>query len=256
MTRQNKIISAIKRTGLLAVSPPADSVIDDLKSKFQHSERSFIYGFLKRLADCLYCHASPGVLEATILELLSTENPKGKRLLNLGGGFGQVSAIFEYLGFEVYNIDLEVQDDQITAKNIRFNLNSPDPLPVPNRTFDVVICQEIIEHLENPWQLFRRAKAALKPDGILVLSTPNIESLSSRLRFWLTGYHKWFTPDSFTYHVNPVADWEIKLIAQKTGFNLLKLKGNGDYFFHRESLSERKIKNKNEELIYFFTPIN
>lgn len=40
--------------------------------------------------------------------------------------------------------------------------------------FDVVTAGEIIEHVENPGMLLRNLKRHMKPDGLLVLSTPNV----------------------------------------------------------------------------------
>jgi len=251
---KNKITDLIKKTGLLSISPTEDPVIGKLMIKFEHKERSFIYGHIKRLVDCLYCHAAPGTLEMTLSELrASVPDTKGRRLLNLGGGTGQVANILTELGYEVFNLDLDVKPENETSHNLSCDLNSTNPLPTEKGSFDVVLCQEIIEHLENPWKLFRDASASLKPGGLLILSTPNIQSSYSRLRFFLTGYHKWFSPGCFDYHINPLPDWEIRLIANRTGFRLEKLRGSGDFFFDRNNSNEKEIIHRNEELIYLFT---
>lgn len=227
-------------------------LIAEIKTRFQHNQRSFSYKYFRLMVDCLYCHASPGVIEKIIEELENLNlNHQQKKLLNLGGGTGQVARIFEYLGYSVFNIDLEIKDRDLSAKNINFNLNDCRSLPVDTK-FDIVLCQEIIEHLENPWKLFRDAKDVLTPNGLLIISTPNINSQISRLRFLLTGYFSWFTPDCFAYHINPLPHWEIKLIGLKTGFRFLKLLGNGDYFFHKINVSEKKIIRDNDGLIFIF----
>lgn len=41
------------------------------------------------------------------------------------------------------------------------------------RTFDTILCGELIEHLENPYAFLRRLRTLLATDGRLVLSTPN-----------------------------------------------------------------------------------
>ena len=49
------------------------------------------------------------------------------------------------------------------------------PLELPyERVFDYVVCADVIEHLQNRAQLLRGARRYLKPDGKLIISTPNI----------------------------------------------------------------------------------
>src|SRR5271157_4619416 len=94
-------------------------LIKKIKTKFTHNERSFVYGGIKYLVDSLYCHASPGVLATVALELENLKKNKkisGNKLLNVGGG--QVSAIYESIGYDVYNLDIGIKPD---IKNILFN---------------------------------------------------------------------------------------------------------------------------------------
>jgi 2-polyprenyl-3-methyl-5-hydroxy-6-metoxy-1,4-benzoquinol methylase len=173
-------------------------------------------------------------------------------VLNLGGGAGQMSSILEFMGFDVVNTDIVTETEN--AKNIKVDLNSASKLPLPEKSFDFVICQEVIEHLENPWSLFRLAKRYIKPKGCLILTTPNIHSSISKTIFKKTNYFKWFLPENLSYHINPLPFWEIKLIAKKAGFNLIDLKGNADYFFGREATKEKPVcvLNKNDILIFIF----
>ena len=238
----HNIKSALRNSILFTTSTPQNTAINQLSALFKHQKRSFFYFWRKYLADSLYCHASPGVLETIILEL---GDGTGKKLLNLGGGSGQVSKIFESLGFDVYNIDLIVEEEN--EHNRKLDLNK-DKLPFSDNFFDVVVAQEIIEHLENPWNMLRVSKNALKPAGKLIISTPNILSFHSRVRFLFTGYFPWFTPSCFEYHVNPIPFWQLDLIAKQTGLTIEKVQGNGEYFFG----ASKNVKGtlfKNEEII-------
>lgn len=42
------------------------------------------------------------------------------------------------------------------------------------RRFDIVMAQELIEHLDNPGVFLKNVKKALREDGFLILSTPNV----------------------------------------------------------------------------------
>ncbi|MFA5023119.1 MAG: class I SAM-dependent methyltransferase [Candidatus Paceibacterota bacterium] len=240
----------LKETGFFTVKAPDDILIENIKNKFEHEKRSFFFGWKKHLVDSLYCHASPGVLEETLRLISDTAKASGD-LLNLGGGTGQVSQIFKSLGHEVYNVDLALENTD--EKNIRWDLNQK-PYPFADQTFDFIVGQEIIEHLENPWEFFRQAKRILRPNGLFIISTPNILSTRSRLKFLLTGYFPWFTPDCFSYHINPVPYWQIELIARQTGWQIEKTLGNGDYFFPQKRKSLAKILSRNEEIIIALKP--
>lgn len=252
---KNKIIDATKAvlrsTGFIIVKPRDNELVRKLKLKFEHRERGFVYNFIKRAVDSLDCHASPGVIETILTEF--DENLKrngGNKLLNLGGGTGQVADIYREIGLDVYNLDIAVDSEDL--KNKKFDLNCNEELPYEKESFDFVVCSEIIEHLENPWKLFRDVKSVLKKDGIFILSTPNVLSVYSRLIFLLTGYFKWFTPECFAFHINPLPIWEVRIINEKVGFKELKVKGSGDFYFNRGSQNIRRILRNNEELILVF----
>jgi ubiquinone/menaquinone biosynthesis C-methylase UbiE len=75
----------------------------------------------------------------------------------------------------------------------RVNLNT-EPLPYPDRVFDLVTCSEVIEHLENYRALLREANRVLKPGGLLVVTTPNVLNAYSRLRYLVCGFANLFGP--------------------------------------------------------------
>jgi 2-polyprenyl-3-methyl-5-hydroxy-6-metoxy-1,4-benzoquinol methylase len=221
-----------------------------IKTKFQHEVRGFNYGITRRFADSFICHATPGILETVVQYLLNIDLKK--KLLNLGGGIGQVAKIFKELGFDVYNLDIEVPKNQENEKNIQFNLNDDKALPFAEKNFQVVVCQEVVEHLENPWKLFKDVKRVLETDGLFIVTTPNPQSIRSRLRYLCTGYFDWFTPECFEYHINPIFNWELNIIAKENGFQLIEIMGSGDYFKQSKKKLVKDVLLKNEGLIYVF----
>jgi 2-polyprenyl-3-methyl-5-hydroxy-6-metoxy-1,4-benzoquinol methylase len=226
-----------------------EEVVKKIKKEFIHSDRELIYKTRKYYVDCLYCHASPGTLETSIVELYDLLNKvSDNKLLNVGGGAGQLSDIFTALGLDVYNIDLEPQT--VDEKSYQLDLNKSADLPFQNEFFDLVICQEVIEHIENPWKLFRQIKSVLKKEGYFILTTPNIQSEYSKRLFIKTSYFQWYTPDCLSYHINPLPVWEIELIAEKNRFELLSVKGNGDYY--KKSINEEETIKNCECLIFTF----
>ena len=43
-----------------------------------------------------------------------------------------------------------------------------------DNTYDYILFSDVLEHLYNPWEVLKRCKKLLKPDGSVILSIPNI----------------------------------------------------------------------------------
>lgn len=249
---KEKLKNILRFLNLIIIKPKDPKEIKDLKMNFIHNERSFIYCGIKYLVDCLDFEASPGVAETILLKLIGFKKNRKvseNKLLNMGGGSGQAALLYEKIGFDVYSLDLRSSTGD--KKNMYFDLNKDMPIPFEKKSFDVVICQEVIEHVENPWKIFRNAKELLKDDGIFIVSTPNILSLQSKIMFLFKGYFKWFTKRDLAYHINPIPEWEMKLIAEKNNFNIYSTKGNGDYFLNKNNVNYNKLIRNNEIVIFF-----
>lgn len=156
---------------------------------------------------------APGVWE-TALDLLEQ---RGGRVLVAGAGRGGLSWILAEAGYAVTSIDLHPEHFKVPALNCTFcDLNQPLPFAADN--FDLVLAIEVVEHLENPWAFLREAIRVLKPGGNLVFSTPNVESLASRLCFLTSGSLPYFKEDSFVgcYHVTPIFSWAVERCCRTT----------------------------------------
>jgi len=74
-----------------------------------------------------------------------------------------------------------------------------DRFPYADGSFDTVVCGELIEHLfQDPMHLMAEINRILKPEGRVVLTTPNIASLRG-ISAILQGYH----PGFFHAYIKP-----------------------------------------------------
>lgn len=89
--------------------------------------------------------------------------------------------------------------------------------------FSTVVAGEFIEHMENPYQLLRDLRPLLKPDGRLVLSTPNPAAFPVLL-FEAIRSKAFFYADDHTYYFLP--RW-VERMLNWTGYRLVDIKSVG-----------------------------
>jgi len=58
------------------------------------------------------------------------------------------------------------------------------------KKFDLIVCSEVIEHLDDTCFILTKMKSLLKKNGYIILTVPNIENIFSRITFFLTGAFK------------------------------------------------------------------
>jgi len=103
------------------------------------------------------------------------------------GGNASLTLALKERGFDAIGADIDAGAAIRLGKDfVEANLDAA--LPWPDQTFDVVISTEGIEHLENHYSFLREVNRILKPGGTLVLTTPNITALRSRVRFLGSGF--------------------------------------------------------------------
>jgi glycosyltransferase involved in cell wall biosynthesis/SAM-dependent methyltransferase len=113
-----------------------------------------------------------------------------------------------------------------------------DRYPYPNESFDTVICCELLEHLaKDPMHMMSEIHRVLKPNGILVLTTPNAVSIRA-LHAMVIGIH----PNLFSKYVMPTLLPETKHVREYTPKELLRLFADSGFsiqFIDTTSYGER-----------------
>ena len=113
--------------------------------------------------------------------------PPGARILDAPCGAGALAIALRARGYETFGADV----DPAAAASLGDAFTIADlshSLPWPDGYFDAALSVEGIEHLENRHAYVRELRRVLKPGGTLVLTTPNIVSLRSRVRFRGSGF--------------------------------------------------------------------
>ena len=87
--------------------------------------------------------------------------------------------------------------------------------------YDIILAVEVIEHLENPFHFMRMMHRHLKPNGIIILTTPNVDSFFDRLWFLFKGYPFYFGQSGIINsggHITMCPVWLLKHIAKEQSF--------------------------------------
>jgi len=151
-----------------------------------------------------------------------------RKVLDLGCGNGALTGQLQSAGFDITGLDHSSSGVAIARRqypDVRFeqhDLNAP--LPVQHvGGYDAVISIEVIEHLLLPRKLLAAARSALRPGGLLVVSTP-FHGYWKNLALAITG--------GFDAHWHPLRDYgHIKFFSRATLTALLREQGFGNLRF-------------------------
>ena len=148
---------------------------------------------------------------------------KHKTVLDLGANDGALSRFVFQDIFNYVPVDLK----QINHNNfVRLDLNHI-PLPWKDSEFDYIFASMILEHVFNPYDLIKEIYRILKKDGILIVATPDEDSLIYRLQspfkrnphlqLQYFGHHWSFTVDNAGFLLTETG-FKIEKIAGRFGF--------------------------------------
>lgn len=111
-------------------------------------------------------------------EMLEYLPKDASRIIDIGcgnGAFGKV--IREKREAEVWGIELMPHEAAQASEALHKVFSGPveDHLEsLPDDYFDVAYCNDVLEHLADPYEVLRKLKFKLKPGGVVISSIPNI----------------------------------------------------------------------------------
>jgi ubiquinone/menaquinone biosynthesis C-methylase UbiE len=162
-----------------------------------------------------------------VLEIFRSLGSGGK-VLEIPAGEGALAWRLSKLGFEVTGGDVDPAFFKVPfLKCISLDMNHRFPLE--DGSFDYISCIEGIEHLENHFGFVRECRRVLRPQGYLVLSTPNILNIASRLKYFLSGFYSLcprpineFSAVPVFDHINPLTYYQLRYMLHTNGFQIVR----------------------------------
>ncbi|NPV86388.1 MAG: class I SAM-dependent methyltransferase [Anaerolineae bacterium] len=106
-------------------------------------------------------------------------------VLEVGCGMGDLLAWFPH-AYRTYGVDVNLWALLLARKNVPqaqfLRLLAEDLDIFPESYFQIVIAKHIVEHLHDPFAVIGKVSRLLKPGGLLLMATPNLDSPMRRLK--------------------------------------------------------------------------
>lgn len=165
--------------------------------------------------------SSHQVIYTKALELIKKFSKKDS-ILDFGAGRGYFVSLIksqcEVGSLKAVDLMAKPEGFDSDIQWVQSDLNNS--LELPDDSVGMISALEIIEHLENPRHVFRELYRVLKKDGVLILSTPNVESWRSILSLIKRGHFVDFTGKSYPAHITALNRQDLLRAAQESGFKL------------------------------------
>jgi SAM-dependent methyltransferase len=144
--------------------------------------------------------------------------PPRVRVLDIGCGFAQTLGYHARRGCEAWGVESDENVKRIAERhgfNVRIGVFRPEDLP--QAYFDYVTLDQVIEHMRDPVATLAGVKRVLKPDGTVVVSTPNAAGLGAKV-FGDRWIH-WHAP----YHLQFFTRRSMQAAAHRAGLHSRRL---------------------------------
>ena len=125
--------------------------------------------------------------------LQACELVSGRVVLDIASGEGYGSAILAGKAARVSGVDISEEAviharNRYVRDNLEFIVGNCTSIPLPDASVDVVVSFETIEHHDQHEQMIEEIKRVLKPDGLLLISSPDKYNYSDEPGF-TNAYH-------------------------------------------------------------------
>ena len=93
-----------------------------------------------------------------------------------------------------------------------------EPSAEPDESFDVILGCEVIHCLQNPRAIAREVFRLLRPNGIVIISTPNDESVRAIAALWIQGHLVSIGASSYPFHKTALLRMNLDRLLGEAGF--------------------------------------
>ncbi len=98
------------------------------------------------------------------------KNPHATHILDVGMGFGEWCSMAQAFGFNVHGV--EISETRLTQAKKR-GIQCSTPEHIPNKEWDFIELEQVLEHVENPQELIEKLVRSLKKGGYIHIGVPS-----------------------------------------------------------------------------------
>jgi SAM-dependent methyltransferase len=171
--------------------------------------------------------------DATVINYFSKVLKHEMNVLDIGCNTGEFLDFAKDRGCHTYGVELSDDSIKVLEKKNHIAKNNMD---FGDIKFDFVVAFDLIEHLYDVNGFLRQSKSLLKPQGILVILTGNINSISSlvsRNNWWYVNYpehvvfpsRNFFKVHSLFAHIGSLKCYASKIRSEEDRIGLSNVRG-------------------------------
>jgi 2-polyprenyl-3-methyl-5-hydroxy-6-metoxy-1,4-benzoquinol methylase len=158
---------------------------------------------------------------------------ESRRILDVGCHMGAFGALIKAsLKAEVWGVEPNSETAAIAKlalDHVIVELFS-DEIQIPDRYFDVIVFNDVLEHMPDPWSALRLAARKLAANGSIVASIPNLRNIENLLHI--------LKESDFKYELNGIRDkTHLRFFTKKSVYRL----------FEDSGLTVVKVQGVNED---------
>ena len=139
--------------------------------------------------------------------------PNGSKVLDIGAGGCPHKNKFSHCKYFSQDF-VQLSDSQIQNHTGYGKIDFVSDIlniPVPDKSFDVILCTEVIEHIPDPISAIKEISRILKPGGSLLITAPLQSGLHQEPFHFYGGYTKY---------------WYLKFLKENN-FKVINIEANG-----------------------------
>lgn len=161
---------------------------------------------------------------AKVIRLINEVDKEPKSILDVGCSSGwflsQLSLCYpraKMTGVDIYKSSIEYGKHLYPSMHLL--CADAHKMPFADKTFDVIVCTEVLEHVLKPEQVLQEIRRVLKPDGIAIIEMDTGNFLFRLIWHWWTNIRRGVWRDS---HIHAFNTEKLESIIKRNGFLITK----------------------------------